>query len=614
VKTIAVLPFANMSGDPEQEFFSDGITEELINRLAKVNGLHVTPRTSVFALKGKDLSIPKIADMLGVEHLLEGSLRMASNRVRITTQLIEVSTNSYLWTESYDRDPADIFAVQDEIAEKVGEALEIALRGFDSKPIRPSAEISIEAYYDYLLAVQRNNNPSVSALEDAERLLNGVIEREPDYAPAFVALASVYSQMDGFGMITRAEASARMMPLIERALALDDHLAGGWEYLGRLQGRAGNHEAARAAHERALEIDPRNPFVLRGQNRYWRMSHEPERALAYADELLRIDPLSLMNQYYLAITYLHLGRLSEMETVLGKMRSLDPESIPYLWSAYLLAMSHGDLVTALERAGAEMRIDARDRELPSFIALTYSDLGDLAAAKQWNDVAFQMNPTTVWARSMAAILHLYQGEPTKAVAITRELVREGDYKDNIRSTALRIAFAPDRAEGNFEHIVARYLEQYPVLAESRFPIGTHSSLTDVSDAFTVTLDLASAYLRAGEQSKADSLLALVESELPHWPQIDPWGYGYANVELHALRGDKERALAALREGAAKGIRYMWRLQLLYNPNLESIRDTPEFAAIIAEIEADMAAQLARVREMERNGELEPIPEVPATTH
>jgi tetratricopeptide (TPR) repeat protein len=96
-------------------------------------------------------------------------------------------------------------------------------------------------------------------------------------------------------MITLAEASAQMMPLIERALDLDDHLAGGWEYLGRLQGRAGNHEAARAAHKRAQEIDPRNPIVLRGQNRYWRMSHEPERALAYADELLRIDPAASAN-------------------------------------------------------------------------------------------------------------------------------------------------------------------------------------------------------------------------------------------------------------------------------------------------------------------------------
>jgi hypothetical protein len=134
------------------------------------------------------------------------------------------------------------------------------------------------------------------------------------------------------------------------------------------------------------------------------------------------------------------------------------------------------------------------------------------------------------------------------------------------------------------------------------------------EAILVTLDLASAYLRAGQEAKAESLLSLVESELPHWPRNREWGHGIADVELYALRGEEGKALAALQEHADQGTRDMWRWQLLYNPNLKSIRDTSEFAAIVAEIEADMAAQLARVREMERNGELEPIPEVSATTH
>jgi hypothetical protein len=129
----------------------------------------------------------------------------------------------------------------------------------------------------------------------------------------------------------------------------------------------------------------------------------------------------------------------------------------------------------------------------------------------------------------------------------------------------------------------------------------------------VTLDLASAYLHSGEKAKAESLLSQVESELPHWLKggASFLSYGIADVELHALRGEKEQALAALREHAAAGTRYMWRWQLLYNPNLESIRDTPEFAAIVAEIEADMAEQLARVREMQRSGELTAIPELAA---
>ena len=212
-RSIAVLPFANMSGDSEQEFFSDGISEELLNVLAKVKGLRVTSRTSAFAFKGKDISIPEIAERLGVEHVLEGSVRMALGRVRITAQLIEVETDSHLWSESYDRDLADIFAVQDEIAAKVGEAMKVALLGADSKPIHPSREISIEAYSDYLLARQKISNMSYVGAGEAELLLQGVIEREPNYGPAYAALAETYQTMAGWGAISHSEAAARMEPL-----------------------------------------------------------------------------------------------------------------------------------------------------------------------------------------------------------------------------------------------------------------------------------------------------------------------------------------------------------------------------------------------------------------
>jgi len=160
VKTIAVLPFVNMSGDPEQEFFSDGISEELLNVLAKVKGLRVTSRTSAFAFKGTNASIREIAAELGVEHVLEGSVRMAGERVRITTQLIDVETDSHLWSASYDRELSDIFAVQDEIAAKVGEALKVALLGVDSTLIRSIPETSIDVYSDYLLARQKLANVS----------------------------------------------------------------------------------------------------------------------------------------------------------------------------------------------------------------------------------------------------------------------------------------------------------------------------------------------------------------------------------------------------------------------------------------------------------------------
>ena len=618
VKTIAVLPFANMSGDPDQEFFSDGISEELLNVLAKVKGLRVTSRTSAFAFKGTNTSIPEIAKQLGVKHVLEGSVRMVGDRVRITTQLIDVETDSHLWSESYDRELADIFAVQDEIAAKVGEALKVALLGADSKPIRLSPETSIEAYSDYLLARQKVANTSYPNLIEAEGLLKGVIERDPGYAPAYAALAETYRAMANWGMISSSEAPVRMMPLVEQALTLDDRLAEAWQHLAYVRQANGDLDGARAAEKKALELDPQDPVVLRSQIRRWWWTHEPERALVYADELLRVDPLSQQGLRLVGTLYERLGRFDDEERLIERLRSIDPQHYGHLWRAANLASSRGDLATALRLMEEANSFDPDDPETRSIIATTYFDLGDVTATELWTDAALQLDPEAPFAMLMAALLHLHREEEAEAVAIARELARPDSHnRFASRAIALRVVAAPDLAAGNHEEIIARYRTHYPDLADGKFPTGRLSiGNFPVWEAFLVTLDLASVYLYAGKKAKAESLLSLVESELPHWPKRGAWiwGYGYADVELHALRGDQERALAALREGAAKGVRYMWRWQLLYNPNLESIRDTPEFAAIIAEIEADMAAQLARVREMERNGELEPIPEISAATH
>ncbi len=613
VKTIAVLPFVNMSGDPEQEFFSDGISEELLNVLARVKGLRVTSRTSAFAFKGTNTSIPEIAEKLGVEHILEGSVRMAGDRVRITAQLIEVETDSHLWSASYDRKLSDIFAVQDEIAAKVGEALKVALLGADSKPIRPSAETSIEAYSDYLLARQKVANTSYPNLVEAEGLLKGVIERDPGYAPAYAALAGTYWSMADWGRISFSEASAQMMPLSEQALSLDGDLAEAWQHLAYVRQANGDLEGARAAEKKALELDPQNPLVLQRQIRRLSWTHEPERALVYADELLRVDPLSPEALRRIGILYERLGRRDDAKRMIDRMRSIDPHHSQYLVFAWNHARMGGDLVTAMKMMRDTRLFDFDDPESFSLTALHYFDLGDVAAAESWNDAALRIDSEAPHPMMMAALLHLYREEDAEAVTIAREFTQP-DFPNRFatRGIALRILAASDLPTGRYDDIIARYLTHYPELADGIFPTERLRVDSMIWEAFLVTLDLASAYQRAGQEAKAESLLSLVESELPHWSRIREWGHGgIADVELHALRGEKEKALAVLQEHADQGTRDMWRWQLLYNPNLDSIRDSPEFAAIIAEIEADMAAQLERVREMERSGELTAIPELVA---
>jgi TolB-like protein/DNA-binding winged helix-turn-helix (wHTH) protein/tetratricopeptide (TPR) repeat protein len=615
IRSVAVLPLTNLSGDPEQEYFADGMTEALIGNLAKIGALRVISRTSAMHYKGVNKPVPEIARELQVDAILEGSVLRSEDRVRITTQLIDGETDSHLWSETYDRLLSDIFSVQDEIATNVGEALKVALLGTDSSPIRRNPETSIEIYSDYLRASQKLANVSYANLAEAELLLKSVIARDPEYTPAYVSLAGTYQGMAGWGVLSSSEAAAWMTPLLERALSLDDEHARAWYQLAFVREVSGDLEGARAARARALELAPRDPSALRSQIYHWLWTHEPERGLVFAAELLRVDPLSTSSLFTIADMYRRLGRFDDAEKIVAHMRAIDPQVTLHLTASWVLACDQGDLVTALKFQQQLAKVEIDDPEVPATIARGYLALGDVEAAEAWKDLAIQLDPEAPWARLTAALIHLHRGEKARAVAIARELTQPGSRNRHaIRGIALRIALATNLAAGNYEEAISRYLAHYPELADGVFPIGRlgieHSW---IPEAFLVTLDLASVYLHAGEYAKAESLLSLVESELPHWPTGIVWGHGFANVELHALRGEKELALAALRENVAMGMRYLWRWQLLYNPNLESIRDTAEFAAIVAEIEADMTEQLARVREMERRGELVSPAELPTST-
>ena len=191
--SIAVLPFVNMSSDKEQEYFSDGISEELLNLLAKIPQLQVTARTSSFSFKGKEVAIPEIARTLHVAHVLEGSVRKSGNAVRITAQLIRAGTDTHLWSQTYDRKLDDIFAIQDEIAADVVKQLKVTLLGAAPK----ARTTDPEAYALYLQAVQLGRQGTAEAYKQSDALYRKVLAIDPRYAPAWVGLARNFVQRDG---------------------------------------------------------------------------------------------------------------------------------------------------------------------------------------------------------------------------------------------------------------------------------------------------------------------------------------------------------------------------------------------------------------------------------
>jgi tetratricopeptide (TPR) repeat protein len=229
--------------------------------------------------------------------------------------------------------------------------------------------------------------------------------------------------MDTWGVIPRSEALSQMMPLAEQALSLDDRLADGWLMLSKVRRANGDLDGARAAQQRARDLDPQNPLVLEALMSDWHRSHEPERGLLYADELLRVDPLSPWNLLSIAGFELRLGRFAEAERTLDRIRSIDPKSASYLWGAYLLAISRGDFVGAIRLLEDYSKADPVDSSSLSAIAIHYFELGDGIAAKYWSEEALKVDPRAPWAKLVLALLHLDRHEEAEAIEIAREVTQ-----------------------------------------------------------------------------------------------------------------------------------------------------------------------------------------------
>ncbi len=249
---VCVLPFANMSGDPEQEYFSDGISEDVITDLSKVSAIAITARNTAFSFKGKHVDVPQVARQLKVSHVLEGSVRKSGNRVRITAQLIDGVTGNHVWAERYDRDLSEIFALQDEISRAIVSALKVKLLPEEKTAIEARGTLNPEAYKLYLMARQFSFFASGRHRPLIIRLCQRAVEIDPDYAPAWALLAIGQSN---FRLLSGATGD-NGWDAANRALALDPNLAEAHAAKGRILADQEDYENAAREHEIAVRLDP----------------------------------------------------------------------------------------------------------------------------------------------------------------------------------------------------------------------------------------------------------------------------------------------------------------------------------------------------------------------
>jgi len=541
--SVAVLPFVNMSNDEDNDYFSDGLTETLLHMLAQTPRLKVAARTSSFAFKGKNMDVREIADALQVAHVLEGSVQQAGSRVRITAQLIRAEDGFHVWSQSYDRTIDDIFAIQDEIATKVGGSLSASLLGAEADSTLAGVTTNNPDAYDlYLQALKERSTYSYGGLQAAEQLLKGALMIDPDFLDAKTELASNYLHQFETGLMNQNEAFTAALAMSDQVLAISPSDAGAQAI--RLYARAAPHSQEGGADAffdaiRQLEsLVAEHPDEYQARVLLTRMLqgvNQMDKALALQLDALKRDPYNARIHYEVGSLYLELDQLAEGRTALQKSLEIEPrQPNAYLRLAFA-ALQTGDGVEYLQQQLKAMVADPRDHEIPGFIAAFLYQLGLIEEGDDFRDRVFAIAPTSEIAYRIDLLRAMYTGDEEASLAAARRAIEDDiDGRVFAYGGAVQHLLRTAATRGSVEEESA-YLEQH---APGIFDIDAASLPAKYRTAQLVAFDAWYTTL------PHDELLRRIEKMLDIAAAfgLDPLDDPNAKVSVAAMRGDVAQAV------------------------------------------------------------------------
>ncbi len=444
--SIAVLPFANLTADPEQEYFCDGMAEEIINALTHVEGLHVVARTSAFLFKDRKEDIREIGRKLNVGTLLEGSVRKAGNRLRISAQLINVANRYHLWSERYDRELTDVFAIQDEISLAVVEGLKVKLLRREKVAIVKRHTQDLDAYNLYLKGRYHWNKRYEEGLRKGLEYFQQAIAKDPDYALAYIGIADCYNVLGAHGYLPPNETYPKAKTATFKALEIDDTLAETHASLGICNLYYDwDWPAAKGRFKRAIELNPGYATAHHWYAIYLSSMGRVEEAIAEMKRAQRLDPLSLIINaatgwmFYLARQY------KQAIEECRKALELDPDFTSALWTigqAYEQQGKYEEAIAMFEKAGTGRTLahcyavaGKRDRALkvlneleelskqgyvdPYDTALIYSGLGESDQAFEWLEKAYKEHDSRLLKLKVEPALDSLRSDPRFAALLKK---------------------------------------------------------------------------------------------------------------------------------------------------------------------------------------------------
>lgn len=576
--SIAVLPFSDLSEGKTQAHFSDGIAEEILNMLAQVDGLHVAARTSSFAFRDPQTDIREIGRLLNVSTVLEGSIRTAGNRIRMTAQLINVADGYHIWSQTFDREMDDVFAIQDEVANAIAAALVDSFAGLNSNPAsRTSNLAAFEAFRTGRLHWWRR---SPQEIQKAIELFAKALEHDPQFAPAYAAIADSMLLLSSYGNISQMKAIERAQPMIEKALAIDPESAEAFAALGLARWQIGQTDAAESALRQAISLN--GDYI---PARLWLggllgdLGRVPEQGQVL-QEAMALDPLNELLAINYAGNLFVRGEYSEAKDLLTGLIQIKPDSPTLLRTMSNFAVGHGELVEAWDFAQRSFDLEPESPAVISAMAQAWLQLGEFERAEQVLQTGLDLAADNTDLKIQYYFLMLVAGRIEEAERMVQEQYAEG------------IDGLPEKFQRfyHFQTGLINLVRGDLGSARDELELSINPDDSGVFDGNQIFAISMTAWLseKLGDSDRADTRLAQAERALKRARinGMDSADIYYTEASLFAMRGDLEKAVTSLQQAYDRGWRQGWLLEL--DGRLERLRNNPDYLEFERQVREDIA--------------------------
>lgn len=599
--SVAVLPFADLSPARDQQYLADGIAEEILSLLSKVTTIRVIARTSSFSFRGQDADVARIAETLGVTHVLEGSVRREGDRIRVTVRLVDASNGSRLWSDSYDQPAGDLLALETNVAKSVAAELRASLQNLADVPAKG---VNAEAYDLYL---RGQHELRMREFGEAVRYLEHAIAIDPGFIPAYYSLCGAYREQIADVQVPMAENRAKLREMIGRGLRLAPDDPGLLALSAQLARYDGDIKLAEQRFATARQRDPSNQTVQRVYASFKLDQGYPDEALALTGRIREIDPLN--SNIYIGrwSCYMDLGNAQQALAAVERYREIVTPTNPT--ADGLTAMTQwillGDLAGSIEhgRSLAAQRRSPREGT-PPWLALLYYDIGDLQTADSLMERGRWASRSEYEIVPVEAYRHLVHGELEEArrLAVATlsapKKIWGGDQGDvilvRLAVDALLARGEAQRAVDFLETLAPKYA-QYKARKDidpadfSPAPVPVKSAWSSFAALYFA--DYSRALRAAGDEAGANLMLDHLEAVLELRRKRGLFVEERHAAEALALRGRTEAALDALEKAEReRTIYYRWHLVLQHNEIFAGFRHHPRFVALVEKIERDLRRQ------------------------